>query len=279
VIKITQIVISTTLFYALIGVAAFAIVALVVGAVAIKTKIPDLSVLLKASVFGRPLVNVHTNLMESRLYAPKREGKKNDGNMYDVEGTGVKIIPAPNMIEHNRSHRIIQYYSKAGTAVSAKIAAACRDIGWVLNAHGIDPDEMFIDSLLVASDEELLERYPPIEVDPNAKISEDRKFEVEIDGVIKTMVMTNRYHQIYELRAELREMVIRDGQFVYQTVQDFIFAAQSETARAMDEYKGIANERAAEAAKLGVVKDNIMYVFYFVVLMMGFAIAYKILTQ
>jgi hypothetical protein len=74
-------------------------------------------------------------------------------------------------------------------------------------------------------------------------------------------------------------MVIRDGQFVYQTVQDFIFAAQSETARAMDEYKGIANERAAEAAKLGVVKDNIMYVFYFVVLMMGFAIAYKILTQ
>ena len=274
-----QILISTTLFYALIGVAAFSIVALVVGAVAIKTKIPDLSVLLKASMFGRPLVNVHTNLMESRLYAPKREGKKHDGNMYDVEGTGVKIIPAPDMIEHNRGNRIIQYYSKAGTAISAKIAAACRDIGWVLNAHGIDPDEMFIDSLLVASDEELLERYPPIEVDPNAKIPEDQKFEMVIDGDVKTMVMTNRYHQIYELRAELREMVIRDGQFVYQTVQDFIFAAQSETARAMDEYKGIANERAAEAAKLGVVKDNIMYVFYFVVLMMGFAIAYKILTQ
>ena len=275
----TQIVISTTLFYALIGIAAFSIVALVVGAVAIKTKIPDLSVLLKASATGRPLVDVHTNLMESKLYAPKREGKKHDGNMYDIESMGVKIIPNPSMIEHRRNQRIIPYYSKAGTAISAKVAAACRDVNWVLNAHGIDPDEMFIDSLLVASDEELLERYPPIEIDPNAQISEDRKFEVEIDGDLKTMVMSHRYEQIYELRAELREMVIRDGQFVYQTVQDFIFAAQSETARAMDEYKGIANERAAEAAKLGVVKDNIMYVFYFVVLMMGFAIAYKILTQ
>jgi len=273
-----QIVISTTLFYALIGVAAFSVVFLIVRAVVIQTKVPNLGVLLKASVTGRPLVNVHTTLMESKLYAPKREGKKSDGNMYDIESIGVKLIPAPNMIEHDQNHRIIQYYSKAGTAVSAKIAAACRDIGWVLNAHGIDPDEMFIDSLLVASDEELLERYPPIEVDPNAKISEDRKFEVMVDGDLKTMVMTSRYSKIYELRAELREMVIRDGQFVYQTVEDFIFAAQSETSRAMDEYKGIANERAADAAKLGVTKENIMYVFYAVVLMMGFAMAYKMLT-
>jgi len=257
-------------------VAVVVLVFLLVGLImAIKAKIPEAPTLLKASILNRPVVQLHTTLGQTRLYAPDREGKDHDGNMYEIKNMGVKLLPDPHLVEHLGTRRHIHYYSKAGTAVLAKVAAACRDFNYVLKKHGIEPTESIIDSILVADDQELLERYPPVEVQEDEPCSgDDESFEV--DGTL--FRMSDGYNTIRMIRDELRNMVIRDGQFVFQTVQDFIFAAQAETARGLDEYCGIANERAVEAAGLVEKKDYTMTVFLFVFLIIGFAIAYKILA-
>ncbi|NIA12239.1 MAG: hypothetical protein GWP10_21605, partial [Nitrospiraceae bacterium] len=97
-------------------------------------------------------------------------------------------------------------------------------------------------------------------------------------GTDKPFRLAHGYTTIRDLRDELRNMVIRDGQFVFQTVQAFIFAVQAETSRGLDEYCGIANERAVAAAGLVERKDYTMTVFLFVFLIIGAAIAYKILS-
>jgi len=171
--------------------------------------------------------------------------------------------------------RHIHYYSKASTALLAKIAAACRDFEYVLKKNGIEPTESVIDSILVADDQELIERYPPVEVLEGETYPDTETFEVEGGAIVR---MSDGYNTIQQLRDELNDMVIRDGQFVFQTVQGFVFAVQAETARGLDEYCGIANERAVEAAGLVEKKDYTMTIFLFVFLIIGFAIAYKILS-
>jgi hypothetical protein len=241
---------------------------------AIKSKMPEAPTLLKASLLHRPVVQLHTHLMETRLFAPPVEGKKHDGNMYDIASMGVKLIPNPAAIEHLGTRRHIQYFSKASVAVSARVAAACRDFNSVLKNHGIEPTESIVDSLLVADDQELLARYPPVPVMADETRPDDAMFEE--DGV--TWRMSDGYNTILQLRDELKEMVIRDGQFVFQTVQDFIFAVQAQTSRGQDEYCSIANERAVAAAGLVEKKDYTMTIFLFVFLLIGGAIAYKIVT-
>ena len=248
---------------------------------AIKTKVPEAATFLKASLLNRPIVQIHDVLGQTKLYAPPREGPKKDGNMYSVAPElGVKFIPDPSLVEHMGTRSVIQYYSKASTAVSAKVAAACRDVEYVLGKHGIEPTDSIIDSLLVADDQELLERYPPIPIEDGEKYSEDEVFTIPDPegGDDKLFRLAPGYITIRDLREELRNMVIRDGQFVFQTVQAFIFAVQAETARALDEYCGIANERAVAAAGLVERKDYTMTVFLFVFLIIGAAIAYKILS-
>lgn len=249
----------------------FLLIALIM---AIKTKMPEAAVLLKASIFNRPVVQLHTPLGETKLFAPPLEGKKHDGNMYEIQSMGVKLIPDPAAIEHLGTRRHIQYYSKASIAVQAKVAAACRDFKSVLHRNGIEPSESIIDSILVATDHELIERYPPVPVLAGEESQEDTTFEE--DGVIWRT--SDAYNTIRHLQDELKNMVIHDGQFVFQTVQDFIFAVQAQTSRGQDEYCSIANERAVAAAGLVEKKDYTMTIFLFVFLLIGGAIAYKIVA-
>jgi len=246
----------------------FLLVALIM---AIKTKLPEAPALLKASILHRPVVQLHTHLMETKLFAPPQEGKKNDGNMYNLPGMGVKLIPDPSAIEHLDTRRHIHYFSKASIAVTAKVAAACRDFNSVLKQHGIEPTESIIDSILVANDQELMERYQPVPV--LAGETCDETFEEE--GVLWRM--SAGYNTIRQLQTELREMTIRDGQFVFQTVQDFIFAVQAQTSRGQDEYCSIANERAVAAAGLVERPDHTKTIFVLVFVVFAFAIAYKIM--
>lgn len=241
---------------------------------AIKTKIPEATTLLKASIMNRPVVQLHTHLMETRLFAPAQEGKKHDGNMYSIPSMGVKLIPDPSAIEHLGTRRHIQYYSKASTAVSARVAAACRDFDYVLKQNGIEPNESIIDSIIVATDQELVERYPPVPVLEGEDYPVENTFEE--DGI--SWRMADGYNTIRHLQDELKNMVVRDGQFVFQTVQDFIFAVQAQTSRGQDEYCSIANERAVAAAGLVEKKDYTMTIFLFVFLLIGGAIAYKIVA-
>ncbi len=237
------ILISTTIFYGIIAVAFISTAALLGLLTFLKSHLPEAGTLLKASMKNRPVVQIHTNLGETLLYAPDREGKKSDGNMYDISRMGVKIIPNPEQVEHLGKRRHIHYYSKAGVGLSAKIAAACRDFNEIVASHGVTPNEDIVDALLIANDEEIAAWYP------------------------------DQVEQFKNLKLELENAVIKDGQFVFQTVKDFVFAAQNETSRSLDEYKSIAKERAMEDAKLGIVNDKIMYIFYFVFLIIGAVIA------
>ena len=255
---------------ALVIVLFFLLIALIM---AIKTKMPEAPTLLKASLFNRPVVQVHTNIGETKLFAPAPEGKKHDGNMYDIPGMGVKLIPNPTLVEHLGTRRHIQYFSKGGIAVSARVAAACRDFEQILRQQGIEPTEAIIDSILVADDQELIDRYPPVPVLSGDNVPNGGMFEE--DGVMWRS--SDGYNMICQLRDELKNAVVRDGQFVFQIVQNFIFAVQAETSRGLDEYCSIANERAVAAAGLTERPDHTKTIFLVVFLVFAFAIAYKVM--
>ena len=215
----------------------------------IKSKIPEAVVYMKASMGKRPIVNMHTALNLLIKFAPKKEG--GDGNMYDTpKEFGVKLIPDPEKVEHTMfGRREINFYSKASVALTPKQIKACEDVYASLKSHGIEPTESIIDALFIATDEELNQWY------------------VEDEVLLRDIVM---------VKEELKNQFIKDGQFVWQTVENFIFAAASETARGMDEYKSIAEERADERVKPGMSKDSRMMIFYMAFFLMLIAIVYKI---
>ena len=215
----------------------------------IKSKIPETVVYMKSSMLKRPIVNMHTSLKLLLKFAPKREG--GDGNMYETpKEFGVKLIPSHEKVEHTMyGRREINFYSKAGTALTAKEVKACEDVYDTLKEFGIEPTESIVDALFIASDEELKKMYEDDEV------------------MLRTVV---------QIKERLKNQFIKDGQFVWQTAENFIFAAASETARGMDEYKSIAEERADERVKPGMSKDSRMMIFYMAFFLMLIAIVYKI---
>ena len=225
-----------------------------------KTKIPELFTLLKASTFGKPLVYIHDSFKQVKISVPVIEGKKHDGNMYELKNMGVKFIPNPSLVEHMDSRTIIQYYSKAPNALSAKIAAACGECANAIRKKGLEVNESTVDLLFIASDDEIREIC--------SKTNESGKI-VVFDG----------YKEIMSLRKELKKTVIPDSQFIYQTVQDFVFAAQALTARGLDEAVGIANERAVDAVKFKDTRDYMALIMMFTFLIIGAAIAYTIINS
>lgn len=215
----------------------------------IKSKVPEVIPYMKSSMFKRPIVNMHTALTLLVKFAPKRDG--GDGNMYETpKEFGVKLIPNPTKVEHTpEGRREINFYSKAGVALTAKEVKACEDVYDTLKSFGIEPTESIIDALFIASDDELEQWYE------------------DDDEMLRTLV---------QVKERLKNQFIKDGQFVWQTVENFIFAAASETARGMDEYKSIAEERADERVKPGMSKDSRMMIFYMAFFLMLIAIVYRI---
>jgi len=248
------IVVSEAIYYGLMMVAMLSSIMFMFLVVFIKGKIPEASSLMKAELFKRPWVHIHTSLNQLEMYAPKRTGNKQDENTYDVDKyLGVKLVPDPEKVENTvNGRRIIHYYSKAAPPLTAKESAACRDVLDHLSVKGIRPTESLIDALFIASDEEI-----------NSWYAEDEE-----------MLRT-----IYSLKSELQNKFIQDGQFVWEVVKDFIFAASNDTARALDEFKSIAHEQADDinrkAQPGGDIRTNLMY---FLIVVFGLAVAYKIMT-
>lgn len=219
----------------------------------IKGKVPEAASLIKAELFKRPWIHVHTSLNQLIMYAPKRSGKDKDDNTWDMEKfLGVKIVPDPEMVEYTQNGRAVShYYSKSAPAITAKEAAACRDVIEHLKHRGIAPTDVIVDALFIANDEELEEWYG--ESDPE-------------------MLRT-----IYELKNELNNKFIHDGQFVYEVVKDFIFAASNETSRSLDEFKSIAHEQADERFRnVSSGKNDKQTLMFGVIFLFALAIAYKI---
>jgi len=219
----------------------------------IKGKIPEVISVMKAELYKRPWVHVHTSLNQLALYAPKRSGDKDDENCWDMEKfLGIKLVPNPEMVEHSETgRRIIHYYSKGAPAINAKEAAACRDVIDHLKTRGVQPTEAIIDALFIATDDELEEWYG--ESNPE---------------LLKTVAT---------LKAELQTRFIHDGQFVWEVVRDFIFAASNETSRSLDEFRSIAHEQADERIRAMMPgHDSKQTLMYGVIIIFALAIGYKV---
>ena len=256
----TQIYIAQNIFY---GVAAIATVSslLLVATIFMMFTIPEIRVFLTAQITKRPILQIHTALKQTKLYSPKLEGKKKNENRYRMPEHGTKFTPLPEMVEHVGAFRHVNYYSKAPIALEAKAIAAFRDIENLLKHHGINPTETILDILITMTDEEI-----------------DDLYEVEAESLENTKILLNPT-ELKKIRTTLQNSFIKDGQFVWETAKNFVFLMQTETSRSLDESIAIAREQAIEDARLGTVdKQSMMTIIYIVTLLMGGAIAYKMLV-
>ena len=86
-------------------------------------------------------------------------------------------------------------------------------------------------------------------------------------------------NEVLEIRDELKETYIKDGQFVWETARNFVFLLQTETSRSLDEYIAIVREQALDDARLGGIdKESMRSVITIITLLMGGIIAYKMLV-
>lgn len=246
------ILVSEPFFYALIILAMFSSMITLFLVVFIKSKIPEVVMLMKAELFKRPWVHIHTSLNQLAFAAPKRSGDDQSENCYEMDKyLGLKIVPDPEKVEHTMEGRkVIHFYSKAAASLTAKEAAACRDVIEHLKENGVRTTESLVDSLFIATDKELESCYND---DP------------------ETLELVLR------LKYELQNKFIHDGQFVWEVVKDFIFAASNETSRSLDEFKSIAHEQADDRFR-GIAQgtDIRQSLLYFVMVIFVIAIGYKI---
>lgn len=256
----TDILICREIFYGIIGIGLLSTITAVCLGFLILT-IPEIGVLIKAQTLKRPIVQIHTALKQTKLYAPKREGKKHNYNRYDLPLYGTKFTPLPEMVEHAGAMRHINFYSKASLGLEAKAIAAFRDVETLLKTNGINPTESILDVIITMTDDEI-----------------DDLYEIDAES-LDNMNITLKSEDVIKLRTELQNAFIKDGQFVWETAKNFVFLMQTETARSLDESIAIAREQAIDDARLGNIdKSTSMTIIYIITLLMGGVIAYRMLT-
>jgi len=253
-------VIDLNMLYALIGVTGISLIMLI-GLIFFIFSNSVFKTILMAHIKKTPIIQVHTALKQTKLYAATKAGKHNNANVYKIPEYGIKFTPLPDMVEHIGSTRHINYYSKGAFALSPKAVAAFRDIENLLKAKGIQVNETLLDVLLVMTDAEINELY-----------------NIEVNTLLNDKIVLSA-DDIIDIRNELKETYIKDGQFVWETARSYIFLLQTETSRSLDEYIAIVREQALDDAKLGVVdKEGMRNVIIIITLIMGMIIAYKMLV-
>lgn len=256
----TNMMIDQNIVYALIGCVIMSVFLLLAFAGMIFSN-ATLKTLFIANIKKRPIIQIHTSLKETKIFSGKKGGKKGNANVYDIREYGIKFTPLPDMVEHIGATRHINYYSKGAFSLTPKAIAAFRDVENLLKTKGIAPNETILDIILVMSDKEIEELY---NIELNALQ----------DG---TITLTSA--EILEIRDELKQTYIKDGQFVWQTAKDFISLLQTETARSLDEYIAIVREQALDDARLGAIdKEGMRNVIIIITLLMGGIICFKMVT-
>lgn len=249
------------LFYLLIAVAGISTMGMFGLGFLVMQVAPAVMPFAKAKLMKRPVVFIHTAINSLRVAAPKREGKKHDGNMFDLGSTeGIKFVPEPRQVTHYNDVRVINYYTKAPIPITPKQAAACNTMVQMLQSRGIETTDSLLDTLILVDDDALdgiSEEWLNLEQKNDRHVSID---------------------EIKALREEMRTTIIKDGEFTFQTVQQLVMLAQTQTARSLSEYTAIAEERAAHDAALGKSdKDSMQVVMYVIMLLIGGAVAYRMI--
>lgn len=255
----SQMIIDSNMFYGAVGIAGISLTVLIFIIFFIMSN-NIFKVIFIAHIRKSPIIQIHTALKQTKLYAGQKKGKKKNANVYDVPEYGIKFSPLPDMVEHIGSSRHINYYSKGAFALEPKAIAAFRDVESLLKIKGLVATETLLDTLLVMTDAEINDLY-----------------NIEVN-TIKNESITLSSEEIIAIRNELKDMYIKDGQFVWETARNFIFLLQTETSRSLDEYIAIVREQALDDARMGMIdKDGIRNVIIIITLLMGGVLAYKML--
>lgn len=253
-------VIDLAVLYAIVGIAGISSI-LLIGLSFFIFSNPIFKTVLMASIKKSPIIQVHTALKQTKLYAGQKGGKRKNANVYTIPEYGIKFTPLPDMVEHIGSSRHINYYSKGAFALSPKALAAFRDIENLLRVKGIQSTETLLDTLLVMTDAEIHDLY-----------------NIEVNSLQNEKIVLSA-EDIIAIREELKDTYIKDGQFVWETARNYIFLLQTETSRSLDEYIAIVREQALDDARLGMVdKEGMRNIILIITLIMGMVIAYKMLV-
>ncbi|MCK4526028.1 hypothetical protein KAW18_01550 [candidate division WOR-3 bacterium] len=218
-------------------------------------KYPQARAILKAGMTGRPLVLIHTTLRGVEFLTPKRKGDKKEGMpMYDIPQHNVKFIPDAAITESSRGIKIINYYSKYAMATSPKVVAAIRTIKHILAEN--DWEAMWKD----LPNPKIFNRYD--------MIMQLRPDEIEDKELAK---------KIEKVQHELKTAFIEDGQFIFSAVDEYIRTPALMAAH-LDGTISVIEKRAWERMKGLEVPKIFPYVIICIMLLMGSAIAYKIVV-
>ena len=213
------------------------------------SRTPEWKVLFKAALLNRPLTFMHHMNGTANIYAPKSEGDKGEMNTWKLPAhLGVKFHPDTIRVESFYQRKLVNYFSKAPNAISAKEAKAMTDFRDVMGHYGIDITVPVVDALFAA------------DLDP----------EQMIDG----QITGEELETLKQIKYELEETVIKDGAFVYQTVRDFVHTMGFLTSKQLDETKSIMHDNAiSSAAHSGQSKDYIMAIIWGIMILVFLAIA------
>ena len=249
-----MIAVSQYLIFGLILVVAVSIMAFLVVTMLL-FKYPQARAILKAGMSGRPLVLIHTPLGGIDFFTPKRKGTRKEGlPMYDIPQHNVKFVPEADISERSRGIKIINYYSKYATAMSPKIAAAVQTMKEILAEY--DWESLWKD----IPNPKLMNRYDMI-----MKLNPDDINDKELEDKIR------------KIQHELKTIFIRDGQFVFSAVDEYVRTPALMAAH-LDGTIATIEKRAWERMK-GIQDTKLMpYVIMSIALLMGGAIAYTIIA-
>lgn len=212
----------------------------------ITKSVPEMKQFMKSSRKRRPIVFSWDTFNRWIPVCPEREGDDGEYNTYDMgKNNGVKFVPDPKHICHSEyGRKIINYYQKGTTAMTAVQAKALQDMRERMEASGMMWNKTNIDAILIATDEDFKELYEPEEVE-----------------------------QAKALREELKHTVVEDGPFSFAILSDFVTAILGETASGLEEYKSIARAKATDDA--GTTGNDVLksYFPYLIIVFVAATIA------
>lgn len=287
--------------------------------IGVGTKIPYVKEQFIAQIKKRPGILLHSITKQLHFYAPKRAGEHEERNHLDIaHSIGALFCPDHEHIEHFDRLPVSNYFTKCPISLPPEKVKAINDFYDFMGKKGIEVNEELIDVMFV-HDCDIRDVYEaallkdvaehlPIPLDgyydemTEADITEFNTIQEEIDEIEQDIKdqkkeLANKKHRsaellglidqetgdriqtLREIKAELKETVVKEGLFVFQQVQDFALAVADKNSSNISEAISIANAEALANAEKPGNADNLLKLIVMLVFgLAGLAIVYKIMT-
>lgn len=287
--------------------------------IGVGTKIPYVKEQFVAQIKKRPGILLHSITKQLHFYAPARAGEHEERNHLDIaHSIGALFCPDHEHIEHFDRLPVSNYFTKCPISLPAEKVKAINDFYDFMGSKGIEVNEELIDVMFVHDcdirdvyEDALLKdvaEHLPIPLDgyyeemTDADVAEYNELQAKVEDIENDIKEQNealaenkhrmaellnlidsetgeRIKTMREIKAELKETIVKEGLFVFQQVQDFALAVADKNSSNISEAISIANAEAlANAEKPGSADNLLKLVVMLVFGLAGLAIVYKIMT-